>query len=250
MDCEPSRLRGVQQSWSGPRSMSSTAPGLPRFRAAQQATATIPTLGVSDDMVGEGLVPSLAHPGRNSTGVSIFATELDGKRQEFLIELIPGVRYIAAFADSRTAVPKKLEALQDAARTRGVELLINTVGTPEEIAPALDASEGLGRRRVKLAGLASPQHNCRIIFECTAALGLPVVYQWPEAVQEGRPHRVRPEHCPDLSSAGVSTARRAVAWDRAHRYPGRAADEFRAGRQPADRESVRPESPGIVPGAG
>ncbi len=40
------------------------------IRTAQQATKTIPILGVTDDMVGEGLVDSLAYPNNNTTGVS------------------------------------------------------------------------------------------------------------------------------------------------------------------------------------
>jgi putative tryptophan/tyrosine transport system substrate-binding protein len=44
------------------------------------ATQTIPIVGITDDMVGSGLVRSLANPGGNTTGISIFATELDGKR--------------------------------------------------------------------------------------------------------------------------------------------------------------------------
>ena len=50
-------------------------------------------------MVGSGLVNSLARPGGNTTGVSILATELDGKRQEILIEAVPGLRRMAAIAD-------------------------------------------------------------------------------------------------------------------------------------------------------
>src|SRR5258708_681293 len=57
------------------------------IRAAQKATKTIPIIGVTDDMVGAGLVRSLARPGSNITGISILASELDGKRQELLIEL-------------------------------------------------------------------------------------------------------------------------------------------------------------------
>ncbi len=37
------------------------------IRAAQQATTTIPILGITDDMVGSGLVNSLARPGGNTT---------------------------------------------------------------------------------------------------------------------------------------------------------------------------------------
>src|SRR5215813_5963611 len=65
-------------------------------RAVQQATKTIPILGVADDMVGEGLVESLARPNSNTTGISILATELDGKRQDILIEAVPGIRRMAA----------------------------------------------------------------------------------------------------------------------------------------------------------
>ena len=54
------------------------------IRAAQKATTTIPIIAGSDDMVGAGLVNSMARPGGNTTGVSILATELDGKRQEIL----------------------------------------------------------------------------------------------------------------------------------------------------------------------
>ena len=92
------------------------AGGNPAIRAAQQATTTIPILGLTDDMVGSGLTASMAHPGANTTGVSLLATELDGKRQELLIELIPEVRRIAALTDPNTTEPRQLQALQDAAR--------------------------------------------------------------------------------------------------------------------------------------
>ena len=50
------------------------------IRAAQGATAIIPILGSADDMVGSGLVASMADPGGNTTGTRIFSTELDSKR--------------------------------------------------------------------------------------------------------------------------------------------------------------------------
>src|SRR4029434_8308397 len=101
--------------------------GTAPIRAAQQATKTIPILGITDDMVGSGLVGSLAKPDGNTTGVSILAPELDGKRQEILIEAVPGVRRMAALADFNTTTPRQLQALQDAARARGVDLLIYRV---------------------------------------------------------------------------------------------------------------------------
>jgi ABC-type uncharacterized transport system substrate-binding protein len=65
------------------------------IHTAQQATKTIPIVAATDDMLGEGLVSSLARPDGNTTGISILAGELDGKRQEILIEAVPGVRRIA-----------------------------------------------------------------------------------------------------------------------------------------------------------
>ena len=76
--------------------------GMLQIRAAQRATATIPILGITENMVGSGLVNSIARPGGNTTGISILAAELDGKRQEILTEAVPGLRRMAAIVDSST----------------------------------------------------------------------------------------------------------------------------------------------------
>ena len=109
-------------------------------RAAQHATATIPILGVTEDMVGSGLVNSLARPGGNTTGVSFLATELNGKRQEILIEAVPGLRRMAVLADSKATGSPQLQALQDAAYARNVELSIHRIASAEEITSAIDAA--------------------------------------------------------------------------------------------------------------
>jgi ABC-type uncharacterized transport system substrate-binding protein len=49
---------------------------------AQRATATIPILAIARDMTA--LVSSFARPGGNTTGLSGFAAELDGKRRGFV----------------------------------------------------------------------------------------------------------------------------------------------------------------------
>src|SRR5271169_6897491 len=125
------------------------------------------------------------------------------------------------------------------ARVKGVDLDIRTVSTPEEIAPAIDPAKASGAAGLNV--LASPLFfvpNQRVIFERTAALGLPAMYQWPEQAHGGRPCRVRPEPHPDLSSAVLATARRALAWDQARRLAGRTADDIRAGHQSQHREGA------------
>ena len=136
-------------------------------------------------MVGSGLVNSLARPGGNTTGISILATELDGKRQEILIEAVPGLRRMAAIADSNTTGSTQLQALQDAARARGVELSIHRIARPEEIPAAIDAAKASDAAALNV--LASPilYGNRQIIMQRVAALRLPAIYQWPEEAEEG-----------------------------------------------------------------
>ena len=155
------------------------------IRAAQQATKTIPILGITDDMVGEGLVASLARPNGDTTGVSILATELDGKRQEILIEAVPGLRRMAALADSNTTTDAKLHALQEAARVRNIELSIHRIARGEEIAAAIDTAQASGATALNV--LASPMlyGNGQLIMDRVAALRLPAIYQWPEMAEEG-----------------------------------------------------------------
>jgi putative ABC transport system substrate-binding protein len=155
------------------------------IRAAQAATATIPILGFTDDMVGSGLVNSLARSGANTTGISILATELDGKRQELLIEAVPGLRRMAALSDTNTTAPARLQALRDAARAKNVDLTVYPIAQPAEIVAALDAAKASGAEALNV--LASPVLfvNRQIILERVAVLRLPTIYQWPETAEEG-----------------------------------------------------------------
>jgi putative tryptophan/tyrosine transport system substrate-binding protein len=70
--------------------------GTPPSLAAMAATKVIPIIMTSGDPIAVGLVPGLAYPGGNVTGLSAQAAELEGKR----LELIKGL--LARF--SRVAV--------------------------------------------------------------------------------------------------------------------------------------------------
>jgi putative ABC transport system substrate-binding protein len=66
---------------------------------ATRATQRIPIVALADDLLGSKLVASMPHPDGNTTGVSIFAFQLDVKRLELLQEALRGTRRIADFAD-------------------------------------------------------------------------------------------------------------------------------------------------------
>ena len=88
-------------------------------RALQQATKTIPIVGMVSDMLWSGLVTSLARPDGNTMGVSMLTVETDGKRLDILIEAVPGLRRMAALIDVNFSIKvAKLDALQKAARAR------------------------------------------------------------------------------------------------------------------------------------
>jgi putative tryptophan/tyrosine transport system substrate-binding protein len=163
-------------------------PELP-LRALQTDTRTVPLIGMSEDLVAEGLVASLARPGGNITGISLLSPELDGKRQDILIEAVPGARRIAAMADSKVTPPYHLQSLQHAARSRGIELSIFGVSDPEEIVSAIIAAKASGAEALNF--LATPlfsvpgSRNNQIVMDRVAAIRLPTIFQWPETAETG-----------------------------------------------------------------
>jgi putative tryptophan/tyrosine transport system substrate-binding protein len=161
------------------------ASGAAGIRAAQQATATIPILGITQDMVGQGLVNSLARPGGNTTGVSVFGTELDGKRQDILIEAVPGfVAWRSSPIPRRPAHRSfrhcRTRRAHAASRFRYIE----------SSAPRRSRQPSTRRRRrggAALNVLSSPllYGNRQLIIDRVAALRLPAIYPWAEEAEEG-----------------------------------------------------------------
>jgi putative tryptophan/tyrosine transport system substrate-binding protein len=107
--------------------------------ALKSATSTIPIVVVAGDLVADGMVASLAQPGGNLTGVSLMLTELVPKRLELLSELVPGASVIALLVNPNNAQAERIiSGAQEAARVKGVQLLIMKAGTESEIDAAFD----------------------------------------------------------------------------------------------------------------
>ena len=76
--------------------------GVATATPVRRATATIPIVfAPAGDPVRSGLVPSLASPGGNLTGVSLYASELNEKRLEVLKEALPNLRRLGALSNGR-----------------------------------------------------------------------------------------------------------------------------------------------------
>ena len=66
------------------------ANGSPAARTMQQSSRTVPVIFIAgSDPVADGLVPSLAHPGGNLTGLYVFDPSLGAKLLDLLQEVAP-----------------------------------------------------------------------------------------------------------------------------------------------------------------
>jgi putative ABC transport system substrate-binding protein len=96
----------------------------PPVAALQQATRSVPIVFVGVvDPVGAGFVDSLARPGGNATGFTLFEYGISGKWLELLKQIAPGVTRVAVLRDP--ASPSgigQFAAIQAVAQSFGVEL--------------------------------------------------------------------------------------------------------------------------------
>ena len=92
--------------------------------AAKQATSTIPILvGNAGDLVGEGLVASLARPGGNVTGFTGVDPDLSAKRLQLLRETLPKVSRVAVlYHGGPGGDQEELTETQTAAKSLGMQI--------------------------------------------------------------------------------------------------------------------------------
>jgi len=98
--------------------------GTPGTLAAKNATKTIPlVIAVSGDAVGSGLIESLARPGGNVTGLTTMVPELEGKRLELLLEILPKLARITVLKnDANPLMAILFRQTAAAAKSSGVAL--------------------------------------------------------------------------------------------------------------------------------
>jgi putative ABC transport system substrate-binding protein len=110
---------------------------LPAILAAKQATKTTPIIMVATlDPVANKLVDSLARPGGNLTGISTLAQDLNAKRLELLMEVVPRLTRVAVLRDVDSQFATlQFKEYETAARVLKIELQSLDVRGPN---PALE----------------------------------------------------------------------------------------------------------------
>jgi putative tryptophan/tyrosine transport system substrate-binding protein len=161
--------------------------GTPGTRAAKQATTTIPiVMAVSGDAVATGLIVSLARPGTNITGSTIFNPELCSKRLELLKEALPHTRRVAILLNPDNPVSgPNLQAAELTARSLGLELQQFEVRASNEIASAFSEMASTPIDAVSIFEDAVLFANTRSIADHASAQRLPSIGYLDLAVAGG-----------------------------------------------------------------
>ena len=152
--------------------------GTPAALAAKNATRTVPVvMAASGGPLEAGIVPSLARPGGNVTGLSSGITESYPKRVELLTELLPRLERIAALINmANRLVPAQWEIIQKSARSHRIQAQLLDIRRPEDLPSALEAGVK-GRVQALVVGLDGvTQGILRPIAELAMKHRLPSVY--------------------------------------------------------------------------
>src|SRR6476646_10080090 len=145
-----------------------------------QATRTVPIVfAVVIDPVGAGFVDSLARPGGNATGFTVFEYGMSGKWLELLKQIAPAVTRAAVLRDPTIASGiGQFADVQAVAPSLGVDLSAVDVRDASEIERAVTAfaRSSIGGLIVTASALATRHRD--LIIALAARLRLPAVYPY------------------------------------------------------------------------
>jgi len=197
---------------------------------ARSEARSVPIVFIfSGDPVGAKIVPNLARPGGNLTGITLQAVDLAGKRIELLKEAAPRVSRLAAFVNPlHPGEDDEFGASQVAAQRLGLTLRQFPVRTVADVNAALDA---MARDHVDGVvafsnALIMSQRNA--IAEFAVKHRIPTVSSWEDFAVDGN----LMTYGPNLEDSGRNVAA----------Y----VDKILKGAKPADLPVEQPKKPQLV----
>jgi putative tryptophan/tyrosine transport system substrate-binding protein len=172
-------------------------------RAMHRVTTTIPIVfSVFSDPVAAGFVRSLARPGTNMTGSTLWAVE-PAKEIELLKEIDPAVKRLLILTDpSDSAQAEALSKIRVAAKAMGIELLERPGSTPGEIDGAFKSAALTAGDAVIVASGALRSQVSGHVLELALRQHVPFVGPRREWVAEGALF----SYGPDVPGSGVELA--------------------------------------------
>ena len=156
-------------------------------RALQRATRTIPIVFANAvDPVGMGFVASLARPGGNATGFTIFEFSMGGKWLELLKQIAPGITRAAVLRDpSLASGAGEFGAVQTVAPSFGVELHPVDVRDADEMDRAITTFASESNGGLIVTQNATAILHRKLIIALAARHRLPAIYAYSSFVTDG-----------------------------------------------------------------
>jgi putative tryptophan/tyrosine transport system substrate-binding protein len=159
----------------------------PTIRAAQHATRTIPiVMGNSQDPVSEGFVASLARPGGNTTGLTLFSPDLASKRLQLLREVVPELsRVVILWNADDPALGLSFRETMDAVQTLRLEVRSVGVRDPSDFDSAFETIRGdRGAALIVLEDILTFRYRAEIAKRANS-INLPAMYGLREYAEAG-----------------------------------------------------------------
>jgi putative ABC transport system substrate-binding protein len=153
----------------------------------QQATKSVPIVFTQvADPVSAGFVDSLAKPGGNVTGFTVFEYEIGAKWLELLKEIAPNLARVGVIRDPNVSASiGQLAAIQSAGRLSRVE--VSPLGGQDGKDIERTVVEFARGSNCGLIAVASPliNNNSNLIISLAARHRLPTTYPWRSFVADG-----------------------------------------------------------------
>ena len=155
----------------------------PAAIAAKQATHEVPVVcAACGDMMGTGLVESLARPGGNVTGCSSLNAELSGKFVELIREMVPSARRVAVLANAPDPFSKVfVKQIQLAGEATATEIDTIMIHSAEELDAAFVSMEGSRPDAV----IVQPSLPTKLAAELALSHRIPAICGWRDFVHDG-----------------------------------------------------------------
>jgi putative ABC transport system substrate-binding protein len=155
--------------------------------AAKRATTTIPVvMATAGDPVRLGVVASLARPGGNVTGVTLYGTELSAKRIELFRDAFPGIKRLACLANAKSPYTQILwQEAAPAARALVLTPILFQLQELGDLPATFHEMEGREANALIVFSDALFNSARRQIIPLAAEHHLPAMYEGREFVEDG-----------------------------------------------------------------
>ena len=164
--------------------------------------------GFSGDPVIAGLTSSLARPGRNLTGVTFMAAELNAKRLELLREAAPNVRRVVLLGDPMHP-GYELEVLTSEQTARALGMLLEWVPTRSvaEVSQTLTSLDAAPPDALVFLPDSVMLESRKVVNEFALRHRIPAISGWTEFARAGGLFSYGPNLAQSVQRVGYLTSR-------------------------------------------